>query len=812
MLASRKIWNAGTCWLAAISLLMLVAGCDTPEEKAQSHYERGAKLLEEKNFVKAGLEFRNALQIDRKLVPAWYGLAQVEEKKQNWTDATKMLRNVVELDPKHLQATKRLASIFLAAGRIPDALKYGNAAFDLAPKDADVLALRAAIFFKLGDKERAKQEAEKALTFDPQNISANIVLAADRLAADDAAGALAYLQNSLQKNEKDIGLNLFKIRVLESLKDEKQAEAVFRKLIEFYPKTKAFHKALVNFYIKLDRKDEAEKEIRALAATHPDDKSAALDVVRFLNTFKGTEAAKAELTARIEQGGDVFQYKLALAQLHMTGGKLDDATQLLKKVIEEEGDAKNGIIARNRLAQLLLSRRKSDEAEKVVAEILAKDERNVNALMLRASLKIEQNKVDDAIADLRTALNEAPRSAPVLVLLARAHELGGAIDLADDRFGVAAKTANYAPGVGLRYAQFLLRHRKLERAEDVLTEILARRPKNKNALIRLGEVRLRRQNWLGAEQIAETLRTISKDKGIASEILSAALAGQKKHDESIKVLQEAYDDTPAAVRPMVSLYRAYIRAKKYDEAETFLTAVLEANSDNAEAHVLIGNLHLLKKQPDMAEKRFKTAIEKQPKNIVGYRAISNFYKRGKRIEDALLVVRQGIEKLPDSFLLRLVLSDLLQTSGDYGAAIEEYEALLKERPRSVIIANNLANLYSEHRDDNDSLERAYTIAQQFKNSRIPHFKDTLGWILHRRGDHKQAVSLLREAADRLPTQPVVRYHLGMSYMENKQNDDALKELTKALELSKDREFPQKSKIIEALSILKSVPKSTVPAK
>ena len=80
--------------------LLLVGGCGSSEDRAQSYYERGMKLLSQENFVKAGIEFRNALQLKKDLVGAWRGIAEIRSANHNWEAATAALRTVVELDPK----------------------------------------------------------------------------------------------------------------------------------------------------------------------------------------------------------------------------------------------------------------------------------------------------------------------------------------------------------------------------------------------------------------------------------------------------------------------------------------------------------------------------------------------------------------------------------------------------------------------------------------------------------------------------------------------------------------------------------------
>ena len=48
--------------LAPLLLCLAVAACESTEEKAQGHYERGLQLLSEGDSARAQIEFRNALK------------------------------------------------------------------------------------------------------------------------------------------------------------------------------------------------------------------------------------------------------------------------------------------------------------------------------------------------------------------------------------------------------------------------------------------------------------------------------------------------------------------------------------------------------------------------------------------------------------------------------------------------------------------------------------------------------------------------------------------------------------------------------
>lgn len=119
----------------------------------------------------------------------------------------------------------------------------------------------------------------------------------------------------------------------------------------------------------------------------------------------------------------------------------------------------------------------------------------------------------------------------------------------------------------------------------------------------------------------------------------------------------------------------------------------------------------------------------------------------------------------------------------------------------MIAANNLASLLSDHRNDRASLERAETLVASLRETQIPQFKDTLGWVSYRRDDYANAVPLLEKAAAALPNVALVRYHLAMSYIAIRQTAKAFEQLRAARSLASDPEL--EGKIEEALRKLEN---------
>jgi tetratricopeptide (TPR) repeat protein len=741
------------------------------------------QLLSNGDYVGASLELRNALKRKENMPAAWLALARIEEHHQNRPAVAAHLRNAVRQDPKDIETKLKLARLMLLGNARDEAAKLADDVLLLNDRHAGALALKAAILLQRNDRTGALREAQKAREIDPVNAEALIVLAAERATGGDVKGALDLLDLEVSSEQPNHGSQLFKIRLLEQLGDLRQLDALLQKLVDLYPQEVTYRRLLAQFYDRQERVDDATAQLRAIAATSssPD---AIMAVVQYLSAKRGPQAARQELLERIAAGGAVFPYQIALAEHHAAQGNIDDSVLLLQGLIANAATTPDQVLtAQGKLAALYIATKRLQPADALVADMLRKDSRNTAALRLRAAIRLERGQTDPAIADLRQALNDQPRAADVMQLLATAYERSGSIELADKQYAEALRASGLDAGVGLAYVGFLQRRGGAARATDMLTDLAARWPDNVQVLSALAGARLASHDWTGAEETANALRRLGV-QGIPDQIQGEALLGLNRVDQSIAVLQSAYSEASGgAVTPMLSLVRAYLRTQQADKAVAFLQNELKKNPANADVLVLLGSVQLLSNAPADAQKSFMTAIERQPKNAAGYQALANFHVRQNQPDEALKVIRAGLAELPADFVLRMTLASVLELKKDYEGAIAEYEALLKAQPGSLIVANNLASLLSDQRADKASIDRAYKLTAALQKSPLPHFKDTIGWVHYRRGDFKAALTLLEQAAAELPDQPIVHYHLGANYIAIGAPDKAAEPLRKALKLA-----------------------------
>ena len=777
--------------------LLVLTGCGSPEENAQKYYTSGMELVAKHDDVAARMEFLKALKYKADRVDVWRALAGVDERTRAGAGPVfNDLRRVVELDPNDLDSRIKLGQILVDGGGTDAALKIVDAAKEGEKPSAPLHALKAIILLRSKDVPGAQREAQRAREIDPNNVDATVLLASLATAKGDSDGALKLL-SSLPAGTNDTKVSLAKVQAYARKGDVSQAEGLLKTLIASNPKELSLRGQLIQLYIANHRPDDAERELRSVADARPTDTKVGMDLVRFLLATKGPKVARDELEKRIKAGGDTFDYQMALAEVIFAGGDAAQATRQLQTLAKTASTPERKVTAQAKLAEILVAKGETASAEPLIAEILQKDRRNLTGLRLRAAIAIQKGQFDSAIADLREALNDQPKSPELLALMATAYERSGKNELADRQYADALKASGQNPKVALPYVAFLQRHGDVGRAEDVLTQAASQNPRDVQLLSALAQIRLARRNWAGALAVADNISKVGDNRALSDEIRASALAGQNRPDESLSALEDAHKVAPDAVQPVALLVSSYLKLGKADKADALLQQMLVKYPDNAELLVWKGQTKLAQNKSDDAVQLFKTAIAKQPKDANAYSALSDFYKGQKNYDEAMQVIQVGLKQQPDNINLRLASAAVEILKGDQAAAIAQYEALLKDQPNSPVVVNNLASLLLDSKSDKANIDKAVALADRLKAVNLPQFQDTYGWAQFKKGDYKTAVAILEPVVAKMPNSAVMHYHLGMSYAAGGDAQKAMEQFKIAQSLEPDG-TPLKASILAAM--------------
>ncbi|MGF1553664.1 MAG: tetratricopeptide repeat protein [Paracoccaceae bacterium] len=801
--ARRPFPPRGALASAALALVLL-AGCDSVEERIQGHLERGAALVEEGQPEKAKLEYLNAIKLDQDNVEARLELAKLFEDQGEFGRAVGHYVVAVENDAANVEARVRLAQYMLVSGKVDRALEVAQEAYELAPDDPDVLAVRASTAYQVGDDRFALELATKAVEIEPLHAAASVVLISDRVEQGQLDEALAMTDAILAVHEDDLSLQLLRLRLLEAAG---RADAVLDQLeyiVSEFPDVVAVRRALAERYASLGEYEKAEVQLRDIAASAQDKTEARLDIVRFRLRVEGLDAAVAELRDQIDASakGETWPLREALAELLYDNDRQDEARAVMTRVAESGSN--DASLARVVLARYAISEGDVERGEALIDAALEGDRANVDALAIRGAIQLERGEHGAAIETLRTGLTTEPNDVRLLLLSGRAHLRAGNEALGSDQLATATRVSDYAPQVAQEYVGFLLSQGRLDGAEAVLSEAARRAPDNRAVLSALAELRLRQQDWVGAETVAAQLRELEGGGDTAEDIVAASLSGQERFDESAAVLRGLLEQGGGNTRRLRAFVANLVAAERTSEARDFVERVLADNPDNRLARMIEVELAERLGERERAIELLEAMRADFPDSGDVYLMLARYEMQEGDLVTARVRLREGLAAAGDDLRIRLTLASLLERAGDYEDALEQYEAVYEAQPDSVIAANNLASTLAEHFADRPgALERARAIAARLEGTEVPEMQDTLGWVLYLTGEYEAALGPLERAAGALPDNAFVQYHLGMAYAANDRPEDARRHLERALTLAADQRFTRVAEAEEALAALGS---------
>lgn len=785
----------------ALAAVLFLAACDTAEERAEGHYQSGLELLADGDVDRALIEFRNVFKLDGLHREARLTYAEVMRDQGEFQEAYSHYLLLSEQYPDDALPRKWLFRLAMLGGDIEEASVHGTRARRIAPEDPEVRAIDTIMAYTTALEDRRpgdRRDAAQRLTElaseidDPQLYLPTIV--DNHIRDAEFHDALAAIEKLLATDATLEQWQALKLRILNQLGDEPAIKEQLETMVTLFPEASDYPTALVQWHLSREEPQEAEDFLRRWIDTAEGEVKTERQVqlVAFLSSTKGPDAAVEELAALINQtdSDGLPMFRSMQAGLLFDRGDRDEAIDSMAAIVDEAGEeltAEQESMLHDievNLALMLIDVGREDEARARIASVLEKEDGHVGALKQHSAWLIEADRADDAIVDLRTALGRAPEDPQIMSLIAEAHIRNGSRDLAGEMLALAVEASGNASEESLSYARFLIADRAYRPAEDVLLNALRRAPANLDLLSLLGGVYIQSSDWARVEQAEQSLRRIGTESAIARAdgLKVDSLRAQQRGEEALRFLTELAGNEEGNVAAEIAVARTHMANGNFDQAQAFIESRLAEEPSNAEMRMLQAALYSQTDRAEEAERILRRLVEEDPTREIVWRTLYESTARTGDAEAATAILTEALEALPESPDLLWAKAGELERGGDVNGAIEIYQALYDRLPNSPIIANNLASLLSVHFDEPETIDRAYAIARRLRGSDVPAFQDTYGWLAHLRGQTEEAVEHLEAAANALPTEPLVQYHLGMAYSAAERPKAAINRLTNAIEL------------------------------
>lgn len=745
-----------------LALVLSLVACSSKEAQVEKHFGRAKELYSQGSYDKAGVELRNALQIEPNFAAGYYLAGLLEEKRSNSQLAFSNFAKAAELDPANLDAKAKLARYFLLSGALDRASAAAEEILAVRKDDAGAEVVRAAVAAAKGDKVAALASAEALVARDPTQSEAVALAAGLQRERGDVAKARETLLAGVAASPSDEGLRGALITLLMEASDFDGAAAQYGELLRTNPGNAGYRSGLAQLHLRAGKPELAEKTLREGAAASPSEPGPLLALASFLVGSGRAADAEKELNQRLSSAPGQHAVRLGLAGLLRQQGRMDEAVREYDKVIEADAAGPDGLGARNAKAAVLAGRGRRDEAAVLVGEVLKVNPRDNDALLLRGQLSQAKGDPTSAVADFRTVLKDQPDSIPVLAALAGAHLAAKEPKLAVEVAGIAVAKYPASPEVRLMASEVRGAAGDGAGALEEVEAGLKRDPRNARLLLAKAGLQAGAKDLTAAEKTLREAVAANPQDGMAPYRLGQLLVAQKKPDQAQVQFETALARVPGAIEPLTALVQLQLSRGKADAARDVAEKAVAARPKDLMARMLLGNVYAAQKKDVEAEAAFRKALEINSRVPGVYEELANVSLRRGDAAAALVVLDDGLKVLPGDAALLHRKAMVHVGRGDADAAIRIYESLLSTRSDDVLAMNNLATLLLDNKSDAASHQRALEIAKRLDASTNPAHIDTVGWAYYRAGQFDQAVSYLRKATQQAPSVAIFNFHLGMA--------------------------------------------------
>ena len=604
--------------------------------KAARYYEDALARYDKRDLPGAIIQLKNALQIDRTMLPVQVLLGKALLGNGEAVAAEVALQEALKLGVNRAEVVLPLAQALIAQGKhklVIEQQRFSPAGLPAAVQ-VPLILLRAAAQADLGDMRSAFASIEEARAINPRSAEAQLAEVPMRIRARQfaEAGAAAERGLALAPTSAEAWYQKGSVRHVQG--DLAAALAAYERALGFDAKHLESRIARAGLLIDLARFADAAKEVADAQRIAPTEPRAAY--------LKGLLA---------ERDGDPAAARNALREV----------TRLLDPVPIDFIRFRPLLLLLNGLAHFGLDER---QKAKPYLEVLQKVQANSAASKLLAQIYLTQPDVPSAINVLETYLKAQPADGQAMVLLASAN-------LALGRHGRATSLMQEA-----------LRQKDSPAFHTVLGLSLVRSGQPAGGLAEL-EAAYRKdaaQTPAATALIALYLRGGQSAKGVA---VAEALVKQQPANASFQNLlgmarasagdaagaraafEQALKMDASLVPAQLNLARLDTNAGAFDAAATRLAAVLKTRERDPDALFEMAVLAERRGQPADAQRWLEKASELEgPRQLRAGLALVDFHLRRGRAAAALDTAKRLAGKAPDDLQVLLAYARSQLASGE----------------------------------------------------------------------------------------------------------------------------------------------------
>lgn len=656
------------------------------------------------------------------------------------------------------------------------------------------LILSSKDYLAKNDSKAAVIQLKNALQKNPNLGEARFLLGSALLESGDIGGAEVELRKALElKYSPDAAVPLLARAMLAGGKAQKLADEFGKTKLTRGEPLASLNTTLSTAYASLGKRDVARDLLAEALAVSPEYVPARLAEIRETTSNKDIAGARSKLNALLTQtpnnpeallikgnflefdgdtSGALAQYKKAItAKPDFLNAHLAAIGSLLKVGKNDEAakqlDALKNIAPKHPQvylfdAQINYQRKDYKTARESVQQLLRISPNNPSSLQMAGAIEYQLRSYLQAETYLAKALQSAPNLPLARRLLVASHlrsgQPGKALETLQPVLGRIDQDSALLALAGETYLQLGEPNRAAEyfaKASKLEPESAAKRTSLALAHMAQGNSETA---FLELEEISVS------DKGITADLALIAAHLRNNHlDQALKAIDGLEKKQPNNPATHNLRARALLAKKDLAGARQSFEKAVSINPTFFPAVASLATLDLLDKNPDGARKRFEAVLSADPKNTQALLSLAELKAaNGGTPDEVTSLIGKAISASPSEPAARL--------------ALIQYYLKLKENKKALIAANEASTAIQDK----------------------PEILDALGLTQQIAGDLNQAQITYGKLASLQPASPLPLLRIAEIFFANKNKEEGIKYLKKALEIKPDTLEAQRALIKIAL--------------
>ncbi|MCW9013537.1 MAG: tetratricopeptide repeat protein [Gammaproteobacteria bacterium] len=281
------------------------------------------------------------------------------------------------------------------------------------PQQVRLLLLQGRLEAKAKHLDKSLQLVEQVIALDPEISDAYLIKAQVLAAQNKQKAAVAAVAMAVEKRPQDNRLRLQYARMLVQMKDYDRAWTHFMQLKKAMPDDENVLLSLGLLSIEINKTDQAKQFLQELIDKGYHNSQAHYYLARIQQSHGELMPAIANYE-RVSEGEFLLDARIRTAGLLAQMGKVDDALEKLKLLINPEQNNNNQIRIYLAQGEVLRSVQRNREALNLYTEALAHAPENTDLLYARALTAEKLNMLEMTESDLRMVLTHEPENANAL--------------------------------------------------------------------------------------------------------------------------------------------------------------------------------------------------------------------------------------------------------------------------------------------------------------------------------------------------------------------------------------------------------------